>query len=81
MFALLAEDDSVGAVPSDQLGTSGIPFHDLTGDGQLEIILEASLADRGGMQNAGAVSLWSAGPVLPGTWLRTESFPLLRRRA
>jgi len=52
-----------GLGPNDQLGFSadGIQFADVTGDGVLDLLVGAQLADEGAV-NDGAIHLWTGGP-------------------
>ncbi len=56
-----AVDTAFGA--SDQ----GLFLEDVTGDGVLDIVAAAALADVGGVLNAGAVYVWKGGPGLHGS--------------
>lgn len=59
-----------GAVAQDRLSESsgqGVQLADVTGDGILDVVATASLADVGGITNAGAVYVWRGGTSLTGT--------------
>ncbi|MCI0341850.1 MAG: IPT/TIG domain-containing protein [Planctomycetales bacterium] len=59
-----------GAAASDQLGNSlgrAIQCADVTGDGTLDIVVGARLADVGGTADTGAVYVWAGGSGLTGT--------------
>ncbi|MCI0342429.1 MAG: IPT/TIG domain-containing protein [Planctomycetales bacterium] len=59
-----------GAVASDRLGDAagqGIQCADVTGDGTIDLVVGARLADVGVTANAGAVYHWAGGSGLTGT--------------
>jgi len=60
-----------GATAADQLcrtpGSQGIQLGDVTGDGVLDILAIAPLADIGGVSDAGAIFVWKGGATLTGT--------------
>ena len=70
-----------GAAASDQLGFDGpLVLADATGDGVLDLLAAAKLADIGATIDAGAVYLWSgaavlAGATAPTATLTTPGFP------
>jgi hypothetical protein len=60
-----------GAAANDQLGEGSsiadIQAADVTGDGVLDIVVAATFADIGGVQNTGAIYVWAGGAGLTGT--------------
>jgi len=60
-----------GVTAADQLcrtpASQGIQLGDVTGDGVLDIIAIAPLADVGGVSDAGALFVWKGGATLTGT--------------
>jgi hypothetical protein len=61
--------------PGDRLAEAGqgqgILFEDLNQDGWLDLVVVASSADVGGVQDVGALYLWLGGPLLTGTPAQT----------
>jgi hypothetical protein len=55
-----------GAVNGDRLGSGGIFFEDVTGDGQVDVVASAPDADAHGVPNAGAIHVWRGGASLSG---------------
>jgi hypothetical protein len=58
-----------GAAANDMLGvvlpaTQSVQLDDLSGDGVLDVIVGASLADAGGVVDAGAIFVWQGGVAL-----------------
>src|SRR5204863_595371 len=62
-----------GAVPSDGLGKGGTRLAEVTGDGVLDVVSAAPLADVAGVGNAGAVYVWAGGAALTGTLAPTAT--------
>lgn len=55
-----------GAGSGDLLGSGGILFEDVTGDGDIDVIVGSSRADAGGVSNSGAVYVFEGGPAMFG---------------
>ena len=62
-----------GASINDYLGNSGVSLRDLTGDGTLDVVAAAQLADQGAV-DAGAVYFWEGGASLTGALPPTATF-------
>ncbi len=68
-----------GAAASDRLGDGvgvGLQCVDVTGDGTLDIVASASLADIGGTSDTGAIYVWAGGSGLSGTLSPTASLAI-----
>lgn len=55
-----------GAADGDRLGSGGLYFADVTGDGQTDLLASAPDVDEGGVPNVGALYLWDGGAGLSG---------------
>ncbi len=59
-----------GALTSDKLGLvqsgQAVTFHELTGDAYLDVVINAQVADFGGIFDSGAIYVWAGGPTLTG---------------
>jgi len=73
----LATLSAPGAVANDQLGENTwselLLLEDVTGDGAADVIAGSTLADVGGVADAGGLWVWAGGPGLTGTPLPTAS--------
>ncbi|HEX6883849.1 MAG TPA: hypothetical protein VF530_10755 [Planctomycetota bacterium] len=57
---------ATGASPDDRLGSSGVLFQDVTGDGRADVIASSFRTDVAGVADAGAIHVWRGGPGLAG---------------
>ncbi len=55
-----------GAMPSDRLGSGGMRLVDVTGDGILDVVVAAPLADASDATDSGALYVWKGGPTMAG---------------
>jgi FG-GAP repeat protein len=59
-----------GAIAGDRLGLvsgQGMQVADVTGDGNLDLVVGAQFADVGGVVDTGAIYVWNGGPTLAAT--------------
>jgi hypothetical protein len=66
-----------GAIALDQLGLAGgqgVQLGDVTGDGILDVVGVAKLADVGGVADTGAIYAWKGGATFSGALLPSATF-------